>query len=97
MLLVSSILVQFFSAFRWLPSIGKLRMSPVSFVETTESVEVSLVTINRQTSYDPGILRQDNGIIRSLPMEYMRFDLDGIYTETGGLIFRIGPDCVGRA
>ena len=32
--------------------IGKHRMNPVSFVYTTESHEISLVTINRQTSYD---------------------------------------------
>ena len=32
----------------------------------------SLVTINRQTSYDSGILRQDYGIIRGLPMNDTR-------------------------
>ena len=35
---------------------GKPYMTPVSFVKTTESFETSLVTINRQTSYDSGIL-----------------------------------------
>ena len=33
----------------------------------TESCDVPLVTINRQTSYDSGILRQGYGIIRGLP------------------------------
>ena len=36
--------VPFFSAFHWLSSIGKPRMTLVSFVEITESYEVSLVT-----------------------------------------------------
>ena len=30
----------------------------------------SLEIINRQTTYDSGILRQDYGIIRALPMEH---------------------------
>ena len=34
-------------------------MTPVSFVKTTESYEVSLGTISGQTSYDFGILRQE--------------------------------------
>ena len=45
------------------PSIGKPRITLVSFGKTTES-SVSLVTIHRQTSYDSGILHQDYGIIR---------------------------------
>ena len=48
-------------------------MTPVSFVKTTESYEVSLGTINRQTSFDSGILRQDYGLIRGLPMNHSRF------------------------
>ena len=35
--------------------------------------EVSLVTINQQTSYDFGILRQDDRIIKCLPMNQVRF------------------------
>ena len=46
-------------------------MTSLSFVESTESYAVSLVTINRQTSYDSGILRQDYGIIRGLPMIHL--------------------------
>ena len=45
-------LFRFLSAFHWSASIGKHRLTPVSFVKTTESYEVSLVTINRQTLYD---------------------------------------------
>ena len=41
-------------------------MTPVSFVKTTESYEVSLVTINQQTSYESGILRQDYGTINAI-------------------------------
>ena len=37
--------------FHMSPSIGKPRMTPVAFVKTTNSYEVSLVTVNRQTSY----------------------------------------------
>lgn len=35
----------------------------ISFVKTTESDDVSLVWLNRQISYDSGILHQDYGII----------------------------------
>ena len=35
--------------------------------------EVSLVTINQQTSFDFGILRQDDRIVKCLPMNQMRF------------------------
>ena len=56
--------VKFFSAFHWPQSIGSPRMTPVSFVKTTESYMVSLVNIKRQTLYDSGNLRQDYGIIR---------------------------------
>ena len=56
--------VQFFLCFHWSPSIGKPRLTPVSFVKTTESYEVSLVTINRQTSYESGTLHQNYEIIR---------------------------------
>ena len=54
----------FFSGFHWSSPIGKCRLTPVSLVDTTESYKVSLATLNRQTSYDPGILRQDYKIIR---------------------------------
>ena len=64
----------FFSAFHWSLSIGKPRTIPVSFVKTTEPLEVSLVTINRQTSLDSGILRQDYRIIRGLPLNPTRCD-----------------------
>ena len=63
----------FFFALHRSPSIGKPRMTPVSFVKTTELYEVSLVTINRQTSYDSGSFRQEFGIIRGLPMNITRF------------------------
>ena len=80
-------------------------MTPVSFVKTTKSYEVSFVTINRQTSYDSGIFRQDYGIIRGLPMNHTRFaDWVTMWvvhlperTETGGLNYHIGPDFTGRA
>ena len=52
----------------------------VSFVilillKTTESYEISLVTINRQTSYDSGILRQEYmyGTIRGMLMNHTGF------------------------
>ena len=63
--LVSSILVQFFSFFYWLPLVGN---DSGIFRQDyyTESYAVSLVTINRQTVY--GIIRQDLGIIRGLPI-----------------------------
>ena len=69
----AEISVWFFSAYHWSQSIGSPRMTPVSFVKTTESCMVSLVNIKRQTSYDSGIhgqgygiIRQDYGIIRGL-------------------------------
>ena len=43
-------------------------MTTVSFVKATKSYEISLGTISRQTAYDSGILRQDYGIIRGLPI-----------------------------
>ena len=70
----------------------------------------SLVTINRQTSNDSGILRQGYGIIRQRLRNHTRF-ADWVtscvvhlpeWTETG-LIYapdlnnRIGSDCAGRA
>ena len=80
-------------------------MIPVPFVRTTESQEVWLITINRQTSYVFGILCRDYGIIWGLPMNPTGFaDLDSIkvedlleLTETGGPDYCIGPDCSGRA
>ena len=48
-------------------------MNPVFFVRTTESYEVSLVTISRQTSYNSGILCQDYEIVRGMPMDHTRF------------------------
>ena len=60
--------VQFFSAFHWWPSLGKPPMTPAPFVKTTELYNVPLVNINRQTSYDFDILRQDYRIIRGLPI-----------------------------
>ena len=48
-------------------------MTPVSFVKTTESYELSLVTINQQTSNDSGMLRQNYGIIGGLPVYHTRF------------------------
>ena len=50
--------------FHWSPSTGKPRMTPISFLKTTKSYDVSLVSINWQTSYDSDILPQDNEIIR---------------------------------
>ena len=80
-------------------------MTPVSFVKTTGSYKASLVTINRQTSYDSGINCQDNGIIRGLSINNTRLaDLITIWivhllerTETGWPNYRIEPDCAGRA
>ena len=57
----------FLCDFYWSASIGKPRMTPVSLANSTESHAVSLVTINRQTSYEYGILCQDYEIIRVLP------------------------------
>ena len=51
-------------------------MTPVSFVKTTKSYDVSLVSINRQTSFDFSVLRQDYGIIRSLPVDHTGHHLD---------------------
>ena len=68
-------------------------MTPVPFVKTMESYEVSLVTINQQTSNDSGIHRQDYRIKGDLQMDHMRFAnrvaIRGVHfpkpTETGGL------------
>ena len=89
----------------WPQSIDIPCMTSVSFVKTTELYEISLVTTNLQTSYDCGILRQDYGIKRGLPMKHKRFaDWVTIWvahlperTETGGPNYRIGPDSTGRA
>ena len=53
-------------------------MSPCSlalvfYVSKLQYLEVSLVTINQQTSYDFGILRQDDRMAKCLPMNQMRF------------------------
>ena len=93
-----SILVKFFSVFHGTPSSTKPIMTPVSFVKTTKSYGVSLVTINLQTLYESGILRQDYGFIRNLPMDHTRFaDWVTIWvvhllkrTEMGGPNYRIG-------
>ena len=53
--------VQFFSAFTGQHQFEKARMISVSFVNHTESYEVSLVTINWQTFYASGMLRQNYG------------------------------------
>ena len=45
----------------------------VFYVSKLQYHEVSLVTINQQTSYDFGILRQDDRIVKCLPMNQMRF------------------------
>ena len=64
-----------------------------------ESYQVSLVTVSQQTSYDSGILRQDDRIIPCLPMYHFRFaDCVGVVhlserTKTGGPNYLIGPDC----
>ena len=41
--------------------------------KTKESYEVSEVIVNRPTSYDSGILRQDYGSIQGLPMKHTNF------------------------
>ena len=51
---------------------GHPSMTPVSFVKTAKSYEVSSVTIHPQISYDSGILRQNYGLIRGLPMNPTR-------------------------
>ena len=74
-------------------------MTPISFVKTAESYEVSLATINPQTLYDSGILRKDNGVMRGLPMNHTRFaywvTICVVHlperTETGGHNYCIGP------
>ena len=86
---------QFFSVFHWSPSIGKPPITPVSFVKTSESYEVSLITISRQPSCDSDVLRRDYGIIRGLLAE----SLSGCTvsrTDCNGPNNRIGPDCAGR-
>ena len=66
---------------------GKPRMTPVSFVKTTESYEVSLAAISRQTSHDTSFLSTESyevcrriiverGIIRVVHLSE--------WTETGG-------------
>ena len=66
-----------FSAFHWSPSIGKPHMTPVFFVKTTNHTRFhwSVVIINRKTSYESGIFRQDYGIIRGLPMNHTRLPI----------------------
>ena len=76
-------LLGFLCDFYWSPSIGKPRMTPVFFVKTTQSYEVKLVTINRQTSYDSGIRRQDYGLIRGLPVNRARLVDLRTRTQTG--------------
>ena len=48
-------------------------LAVVFYVSKLQYHEVSLVTINQQTSYDFGILRQDDRIVKCLPMNQMRF------------------------
>ena len=76
-------------------------MTPVSFVKTTESNEISLVTINQQTSYDSGILRQDYEFVRGLSMNHTRYpygqSVYGNGPKRGRPNYRIGPDGAGRA
>ena len=58
-----------FLCFHWSPSIGKSRMTPVSFVKTTESNDVSFVTIRFvKTAESYEVCRW---LIRGLPSEYM--------------------------
>ena len=80
-------------------------MTQVSFVKTTESYNVSLVSISWQTLYGSGILHQDNRIIRDLPMDHTRFaDWVSIWvvhliqeqTKVGGPNYSMGPDCAGN-
>ena len=80
-------------------------MTPISFAKNTESYEVSFVTIDRQISYDSGILHQDYGIIRGFLVNHTRLpigSLSGKYihrkgAETGGTNYYVGTDCVGHA
>ena len=69
--------------------IGKPSITLLNFIMIAESYE-----INRQTSYDSGILRPEYRIIQGLPMNHTRF-ADWVTnwvvhlperTETGGLI-----------
>ena len=50
-------------------------MISVSFGKITELYDVLLVTINRHTSNDSGILCKDFGVIRTLPMDHTRFSV----------------------
>ena len=58
---------------------------------------ISLVTINRQTSYDSGILYQDNKIILSLLTGSVGDHLGSTLTETSGPNYHIRQDCRGHA
>ena len=79
--------------FHWSLSIAKPRMTPVFFVNTTESYEISLVTFNRQSSYDIGILRQNDRIIRvTMWVVHLPERID-----SGRPNYHIVPDCAGRA
>ena len=64
-------------------------MIPVSYVKTSESDEVALVTVNRQTPFASDILRQDYGIIRGLQMNHT--------CSTGRPNYCIGSDCMALA
>ena len=60
-------------------------MTPVTIIKTTESYEISFVSINWQTSYYSGSLRQDYGIIRGLPTG----------SPSGQYIYQNGPKRAG--
>ena len=61
------------SIVHWSPSLGNSCVSDIFYVSKLQYHEVSLVTINQQTSYDFCILRQDDRIVKCLPMNQMRF------------------------
>ena len=90
---------QFFFAFHWSPLIDKPGMTLISFVKTTKSYKVSLVTINRQSSYDPSLRLWDH--TRSADESYedcqLGRHLGSAFTGTGKPNHHIEPDCVGRA
>ena len=70
---VCSVFFFFFSAFHRSPSIGKFLFDSGIFCQDYGIIWVSLVIVNRQTSYDSGNLRQDYRGIRGLPINHTRF------------------------
>ena len=69
---LSAQFVQIYSLFFRYRQLANL-VRPVSFIKTMDLYDVSLVTINRQTSHNSGIHRQDHIIIRLLAKNHTGF------------------------